>query len=214
MNIAYKSKQELRQAVWAFMEGNNLVTFPRPYYGRIPNFIGSRNAAEMLKTLPEWKEARVIFSAPDSSLHPARCEALKDGKILLVAAPRLTGFYLIKDIPPEKAFEASAIRGFSRYGRAVKINDYLPKVDLYITGAVAVDRKGNRIGKGTGYGDKEDEILSKAGLLDEKTPRVALVHEAQVFEDFSSLMEKRDKKVTIIVTPKEVYRIQYSGRNQ
>ena len=32
----YKSKQDLRQAVWDFMEENNLVTFPRPCYGKIP----------------------------------------------------------------------------------------------------------------------------------------------------------------------------------
>ncbi|MCF6154208.1 MAG: 5-formyltetrahydrofolate cyclo-ligase [Candidatus Brocadia sp.] len=207
MNKTFKSKQELRQAVWAYMEENNLVTFPRPCYGRIPNFVGSRAAAERLKTLIEWKEARAIFSAPDASLHPARCEALKEGKILLVAAPKLTGFYLIKDIPPEKAFEASSIKGFSRYGRPVKIDDNLPKIDLYLTGAVAVDKKGNRIGKGTGYGDKEDEILSGAGLIDGRTPRMAMVHEVQVFEDFSYLMEKKDKKVTIIVTPEKVYRV-------
>lgn len=211
MNKTFKSKQELRQAVWASMEKNNLVTFPRPCYGRIPNFVGSRAAAEKLKTLMEWKEASAIFSAPDSSLHYARCVALKEGKILLVAAPRLTGFYLIKDILPEKAFETSSIKGFSTYGRPVKIDDNLPKIDLYLTGAVAVDKRGNRIGKGTGYGDQEDEILSKAGLIDEKTPRIAMVHEVQVFEDFSSLMEEKDKRVTIIVTPKEIYKIKFSG---
>lgn len=192
------------------MEENNLVTFPRPCYGRIPNFVGSKAAAERLKTLTEWKEARAIFSAPDSSLHPARCEALKEGKILLVAAPKLTGFYLIKDIPPEKAFEASSIKGFSKYGRPVKIDDNLPKIDLYLTGAVAVDKRGNRIGKGTGYGDKEDDILSKAGIINEKTPRIAMVREVQVFEDFSSLMEEKDKRVTIIVTSQEVYRVKYT----
>lgn len=207
MNKNFKSKQELRQAVWKYMEENDLVIFPRPCYGRIPNFVGSRAAAERLKTLTEWKDARAIFAAPDSSLHYARCESLKEGKTLLVAAPRLTGFYLIEHIPPEKAFEASSIKGFSKYGRPVKIDDNLPEIDLYLTGAVAVDKRGNRIGKGTGYGDKEDEILSKAGLINEKTPRIAMVHEVQVYEDFSSLMEEKDKKVSIIVTTKEVCRI-------
>lgn len=206
-NIVFKSKQELRQAVWAHMEKNNLVTFPRPCYRRIPNFVGSGVATDKLKTLREWKEAKVIFSAPDSSLHPARCEALKEGKTLLVVAPKLVGFYLLKDILPEKVFEASGIKGFSRFGKPVEIKAQLPRIDLYLTGAVAVDKKGNRIGKGTGYGDREDEILSEAGLMDEKTPRVALVHEGQVFENFSYLMEENDRKVTIIVTPEEVYRI-------
>ena len=207
MNKTFKSKQELRQAVWVYMEENNLVVFPRPCYGRISNFVGSRSAAERIKALREWKDARVIFSAPDSSLHYARCEVLKEGKILLVAAPRLTEFYLVKDVPSEKAFEASSIKGFSKFGRSIKISINLPKIDLYITGAVAVDKNGNRIGKGAGYGDKEDEIFSAARLIDENTPRIALVHKVQVFEDFSYLMEKKDKKVTIIAIPKEIYKI-------
>jgi len=206
-NLFFKSKQELRQAVWTFMENNTLVAFPRPCYGRIPNFIGSKAASDRLKTINEWKEARFIFSAPDSPLHHARCEALKEGKILIVAAPRVRGFYLLRDIPPEKAFESSGIKGFSRFGKSVKVTPRLPKIDLYLTGAVAVDKKGSRIGKGAGYGDREDTILSETGLMDEKTPRVALVHDVQFFEDFSYLMEERDRKVTIIVTPKEVYTI-------
>src|SRR5574341_148541 len=60
MNKNFKSKQELRQAVWAYMEENNLVVFPRPCYGRIPNFAGSRVAAERLKTFTEWDDARIL----------------------------------------------------------------------------------------------------------------------------------------------------------
>jgi 5-formyltetrahydrofolate cyclo-ligase len=150
LKVVFKSKQDLREAVWAYMEENDLITFPRPCRGRIPNFRGAREAMERLKTLAEWKEATVIFSAPDSSLHPARAEALRDGKRLLVAAPKLTGFYFIKDVPREKAFDASGIKGFSSFGSAVEIASNLPKVDLYLTGAVAVDSKGNRIAKEQG----------------------------------------------------------------
>jgi 5-formyltetrahydrofolate cyclo-ligase len=207
LNAAFKTKQELREAVWAYMEDNDLVTFPRPCYGRIPNFRGAGEAAERLKTLDEWKEATVIFSAPDSSLHLARAEALREGKSLLIAAPKLTGFYFIKDVPSDRAFEASGIKGFSEFGSMVKIAPTLPKVDLSLTGAVAVDERGNRIGKGTGYGDREDEILSAAGLIDERTPRVAIVHEVQVFEDFSHLTGEKDRKVTLIVTPARVIEV-------
>ena len=190
------------------MEKNNLVTFPRPCYGRIPNFVDARLAAKRLRTLKDWQRARCVFSAPDSSLHPARREALIERKSLLVAAPRIKGFYLLKNIPPEKAAEASSIKGFKKYGQRVKIEPHLDRVDLYLTGAVAVDKKGNRIGKGAGFGDREDAILSETGLIDEKTPRVVLVHEVQVFEDFSSLMEEQDRKVQIIVTPPKIYRIE------
>lgn len=206
-NTIYKSKQEVRNAVWKHMEENNLVSFPRPCYGRIPNFLGSEAAANKLKKLAEWKNAKAVFSAPDSSLHSTRTEALKDGKVLLVAAPRLIGFYLLENISVESAYNASSIKGFSKFGKIVQIGPDLPKVNLYITGAVAVDKRGNRIGKGTGYGDREDTILSKAGLIIDKTPRIAIVHETQIFEDFSHLMEKTDKKITIIVSPKDIIKI-------
>lgn len=71
------------------MEENNLVTFPRPCYGRIPNFVDARLAAKRLRTLKNWQRAKCVFSAPDSSLHPARREVLRKGESLLVAAPRI-----------------------------------------------------------------------------------------------------------------------------
>lgn len=203
----FKSKEDLRRAVWDYLEKNNLVSFPRPCFGRIPNFIGVEKAVTNLLKLPEWRKARVIFSAPDSVLLWARYEALKERKILLVAAPKLTGFYLIKNVPLEMAWRAASIKGFSEFGRAVKIETNLPSIDLYLTGAVACDKKGNRIGKGTGYGDREDKILSEAGLINEKTPRLALIHEAQLFDDFSDLISEWDRKVSIIITPERVYRI-------
>jgi len=203
----FKNKEELRKAVWDYMEKNGLVTFPRPCFGRIPNFVGVEKATWHLKKLREWQKARVIFSAPDSVLHRARYEALKEGKSLLVAAPRIAGFYRLQDIPGNEAFRASTIRGFAQFGVPVRINSSLPKIDLYLTGAVACDKRGNRIGKGAGFGDREDDILSEAGLIDERTPRAVLVHEIQVFEDLSYLTEEWDKKISIIVTPEGVYRI-------
>jgi 5-formyltetrahydrofolate cyclo-ligase len=206
-NRAFRNKQELRRAVWAYMEEHDLITFPRPCFGRIPNFTGARAAAERLASLPEWERARVIFAAPDSSLHPARCQALKEGKILLVAAPAIKRFYLLQNIPSDRALEASSIKGFSKFGRPVKLGPDLPRIDLYLTGAVGVDKKGNRIGKGKGYGDREDMLLSAAGLIGGRTPRVVLVHDVQVFDDFSDLMGKNDRRVYIVVTPEQVYRI-------
>jgi 5-formyltetrahydrofolate cyclo-ligase len=169
--------------------------------------VGAEKATWHLKNLREWQKARVIFSAPDSVLHRARYEALKEGKSLLVAAPGISGFYWLKDIPGNEAFRASTIRGFAQFGVPVRINSSLPKIDLYLTGAVACDKRGNRIGKGSGFGDREDELLSEAGLIDDRTPRLVLVHEIQVFEDLSYLAEEWDKKITIIVTPEGIYRI-------
>lgn len=207
LEMTFRTKEELRQAVWAWMEEHDLVAFPRPCFGRIPNFVGAAAAAERLAGLPEWVQAKVVFAAPDSSLHPARGRALKEGKALLVAAPAIRNFYLLKGVPPDRAWEAASIKGFAKFGRPARLGPELPRLDLYLTGAVAVDRKGNRIGKGKGYGDREDLLLSAAGLLGPATPRVALVADVQVFEDFSYLMTETDRKISLIVTPERVYRI-------
>ncbi len=204
---AFQNKAQVRQWVWRRMEENDLVVFPRPCYGKIPNFAGSRHAAEKLKGLEEWKKAKVVFASPDSSLRSARWEALKDGKLLIVAAQRLKGFFLLEKVPVEKRFEASSITGFDKFGKKVAKPTELPKVDLYLTGAVAVDQRGNRIGEGTGYGDQEESLLYEAGLMDTATPRVALVHDAQVFTDFSSLMGAQDRKISLIVTPQKIFRV-------
>ena len=128
-NRNYKNKHEVRETIWKYMEENNLVSFPRPCYGRIPNFLGSQVAGKKLKTLAEWKNVKTLFSAPDSSLYTARAEALKEGKSLLVAAPKLIGFYLLENIPPENAYKASTIKGFSKFGKKTKISPNLPKVN-------------------------------------------------------------------------------------
>lgn len=203
----FKTKEEVRKAVWEYLERKNLVSFPRPCFGRIPNFIGVERAVQNLNQLVEWQQARVIFSAPDAVLIIARSEALKQGRTLLVAAPNLTGFYLIKNVPAAKARRAATIKGLAQFGQKVAIEQTLPKVDLYLTGAVACDLQGNRIGKGTGYGDREDEILSQAGLIDKDTPRVAIIHEAQLFPDLSYLVDDWDTKVSIIITQESIYRI-------
>ena len=48
---------------------------------------------------------------------------------------------------------------------------------------------------------------SAARLIGLATARVGLVHAAQIFDDFSRLMEARDRKVSVVVTPEGVLRM-------
>ncbi|MEM4713656.1 MAG: 5-formyltetrahydrofolate cyclo-ligase, partial [Candidatus Bathyarchaeia archaeon] len=78
------------------MEKSRVAAFPVPCWGRIPNFIGADVAADKLRQLEEWKRARVVFVNPDSPQRKVRENALMDGKILIMASPRLErGFILI-----------------------------------------------------------------------------------------------------------------------
>ncbi|MEM3580599.1 MAG: 5-formyltetrahydrofolate cyclo-ligase [Candidatus Bathyarchaeia archaeon] len=194
-------KQRLREKIWLEMERSGVAAFPLPCWGRIPNFVGAETAADKLRQLEEWKRAKVVFVNPDSPQRGVRENALKDGKILIMASPRLARGFILIDPAKTKGKEhlASTIRGAFKFG--VQAKDF-PKPDLIVEGSVAVDVKGHRLGKGHGYGDVEIELLEKKfGEI----PVATTVHDMQVVENVP--FEERDRKVSIIVTPTRIIRI-------
>jgi len=197
------AKKLLRDEIWSKLERKGFARFPLPCYGRIPNFAGSEKAAENVRLLEEWKRAKVIFANPDYAQQRLREHALLDGKILVMASPRLKHGYVIVDPKDLKGVEsfASTIRGAFRYGRTVKATE-IPKPDLIVEGSVAVDMQGRRLGKGHGYGDVEIKTLTK---MFGSVPRVTTVHDMQVVDAVP--FEERDEKVSVIVTPTRVIRV-------
>ena len=201
MSEITREKQRLREKIWREMEKSGVATFPLPCWGRIPNFVGAETAADKLRQLEEWKRAKVVFVNPDSPQRKVRENALKDGKILVMASPRLKrGFILIEPAKVRgKERFASTIRGAFQFG--VETQDF-PKPDLIVEGSVAVDLQGHRLGKGHGYGDVEIEILErKFGEI----PVATTVHDMQVVENVP--FEEKDRKVSLIITPTRVIRV-------
>jgi 5-formyltetrahydrofolate cyclo-ligase len=187
------------------MEETGVTTFPKPILHRIPNFVGAEKAAQNLRSLLEYKEAKVVFCNPDSPQRPIREMALRDGKTVVMATPKLKqGFLLLdpKSIPPNRIFEASTIRGAFKYGHPVEPNKV--KIDLFIAGSVAVAPDGGRLGKGTGYSDQEYSILKNAGSLTAQVLIVTTVHYIQIVEKIPR--EEWDIPVNIIVTPTKIIR--------
>lgn len=195
-----ETKEALRQKIWALLEGRNIADFPRPCFKRIPNFVGSRIASEKMKEIQEFKHANCVFCAPDFVLKRIREITLKEGKVLAIALPHMTGFVEIRE--RNNIQEATTINGFKRFGKPLKT-----RVDLFIQGSVVVDRMGHRLGKGTGYGDKEWEYLLSRGLASSQTKVVTLVHDIQILKDFSSLIDEKDKRVDYILTPTQIIAI-------
>jgi 5-formyltetrahydrofolate cyclo-ligase len=188
------------------MEEKNIATFPKPVFHRIPNFVGSEKAASNLRKLPEYKTAKTVFCNPDSPQRPVREMALKDGKTLVMATPRLRAGFLLLDphkIPSNRLAEASIIHGAFQHGRSVKPNEI--KIDLFVAGSVAVAPDGGRLGKGTGYSDQEYNILKNAGSLTAHTPVITTVHDIQLVEKI--LSDQWDVPVNIIVTPTQIIRV-------
>jgi len=187
------NKQEIRTQVWTLLEEKDMVDFPRPCFGRIPNFKGSRIAAQKIKEIPEFRSAKCVFCAPDSVLKRIREIVLEEGKVLAVALPHIKGLVEIRG--RDAIHRATTIKGFKKYGKPLKT-----KIDLFVQGSVAVDRFGNRLGKGKGYGDREYQILKSRGLLKDDVKVVTLVHELQIVDDLRKLMNDKDIKVDYIIT--------------
>jgi len=201
-NEITEEKDQLRNKIWELLEQKKAAIFPLPVFGRIPNFVGSDKAANLVRTLTEWKKAKVIFANPDYAQKKVREFALKEGKILIMASPRLKHGFLRIDPQKVKGKQeiASTIKGAFKHGKPVK---NMIKPDLIITGCVAVDLLGWRLGKGGGYGDIEvKRIKDEFGEI----PVLTTIHPIQIVDFVPHL--HHDAKVDIIVTPEKIYRIE------
>jgi 5-formyltetrahydrofolate cyclo-ligase len=194
-------KQAIRERVWQELEARGVAVFPKPIQGRIPNFVGSREAAMRLCSLPTYKPAKTIFVNPDAAQLAVREFALRDGKSLIMATPRLRkGFLMLDPKEIKDVIGAASIRGAFRHGRKINVRGL--KVDLIVEGSVAVDRKGGRVGKGGGFGDLEVAILREIGAITDTTPIVTTVHPLQIVDELP--MNEHDVPVDFIVTPDHI----------
>jgi 5-formyltetrahydrofolate cyclo-ligase len=191
------SKQAIRELIWREMEAKGVATFPKPIMGRIPNFVGSREAAVRLRSLPAYTSAKTIFVNPDAAQLAVRELALRDGKCLIMATPKLReGFIMLDPAKIKDVGKAASIRGAFKHGKKAGIRGL--KVDLIVEGSVAVDRKGGKIGKGGGFGDLEVAILRETEAITDKTPIVTTVHPLQIVDEVP--MNEHDVPVDFIVT--------------
>jgi 5-formyltetrahydrofolate cyclo-ligase len=189
----------IREKIWKEMEEKKIAIFPLPCRGRIPNFKESNRAASKLREIEEYKNSKIIFVNPDAAQFHVRKRALIDGKKVVMATPKLEHGFIILD-PNKlkgKEREASSIKGAFKYGEVV---NELPEVDLAVEGCVAVDLKGNRLGKGGGYGDREIKMVRERN---EKAIVTTTCHSIQVIKEIP--VEEWDEKIDIIVTEKEIY---------
>lgn len=202
------TKSELRDRVWGLLETRGVGRFPLPVHDRIPNFAGAERAAARLAELPEWKTARRLKCNPDAPQRPVRLRALKDGKHVFMAVPRLRSARCFLHLDPAKLggklAAAATIKGASLFGRPVTPRE-LGHIDLIVAGSVAVDAAGARVGKGGGYSDLEFALARAIGAVGERTPVVTTVHELQIV-DGTIPMTDHDVPLDVVVTPERVIR--------
>jgi 5-formyltetrahydrofolate cyclo-ligase len=190
------------------MAERRVARFPFPVEDRIPNFTGAEAAAARAAGLPEWKRARRLKCNPDAPQRPLRLRALRDGKIIFMAVPRLRKARCFIRLDPRKLggrlAEAATIGGASKLGEAVD-PEALGTIDLVVAGSVAVNASGRRLGKGGGYSDLEWALARELGAVGARTPVLTTVHELQVVRT-PIPMTSHDVPVDLIVTPERVIR--------
>lgn len=195
-------REELRYRVWRAMEETGVAAFPRPVYGRIPNFVGAAEAASRLTSTEVFRVARVVKVNPDAPQRPVRELVLRSGKLLVMPTPRISRGFLLLDptrIPSWLYPSAVTIQGAFRYGSPVHPEE-LPEVDLVVAGSTVVSIYGERLGKGEGYSELEYGILAEYGKLSPDVPVVTTVHDIQVV-DFHIELMPWDITVDYIFTP-------------
>ena len=199
-------KQVIRERVWTLLEERGASAFPGAR-GRIPNFVGASAAAERLATLEEWRAARSIKCNPDAPQRYVRLRALREGKVVYMAVPRLRQERCFWELDPRRLRDpraAASIGGAAKMGRAVDPRK-LPQIDLVVAGSVAVSREGARVGKGGGYSDLEYAIGRAVGCIDDRTRIVTTVHPLQIVRGPIPETD-HDFRVDLIVTPGRVLR--------
>lgn len=178
------TKKEVRDQVWTQMQEIGVGRFPFPNKGRIPNFKGAEAAADRLAEHPAFLEAKTLKCNPDAPQLPVRLSALRHGKAVYMAVPRLRKkecFICLdpKTIDPQNFRKAASIKGSEQFGTPILPND-LPFIDLIVAGSVAVRKNGARAGKGGGYSDLEFGIATQLKRVGPRTTIVTTVHDAQL----------------------------------
>ncbi|UCG11347.1 MAG: hypothetical protein JSU72_12435 [Deltaproteobacteria bacterium] len=109
------TKDALREKIWQALTANKLARIPGAY-GRIPNFVGAETAARLLAKLDVLQSADTVKCNPNSPQRHVRHAALKAGKVVCQAVPRLPKPKPFIELDPTKLEEsalwsASSIRG-------------------------------------------------------------------------------------------------------
>jgi 5-formyltetrahydrofolate cyclo-ligase len=206
-------KEQIRQQVWDDLEESGTARFPYPPHDRIPNHAGADAAAERLVETDEWQAARRVKANPDAPQLPVRRAALRAGKTLYVAVPRLRDERCFVELDPEAVTDidgATTVGGLADAGVAVG-PDEVPHVDLVVSGSVAVSEDGARVGKGEGYSDLEFAVLAEFDRVDDGTTVATTVHERQVRSE-SLPYGEHDVPMDLVVTPERTVRPGRDGR--
>jgi 5-formyltetrahydrofolate cyclo-ligase len=196
-------KDDLRERIWDHLEAEGIARFPFPPHGRIPNFANAGDAADRLAETHAWEAADTLKCNPDAPQLPVRRQALRDGKTLYMAVPRLSEDQPFLRLAPDEVpdiDDATTVSGSAKHGVPVD-PEAMPHIDLIVAGSVAVDKAGNRVGKGEGFSDLEFAVLRGFDRADADTTVATTVHDSQVVGEDKIEPDRHDVPLDLLVTP-------------
>jgi len=208
-------KRTLRKRTWGSLREAGAARFPGAV-GRIPNFTGAERAAARLADEPAWKAAHVLKCNPDLPQRPVRHRALREGKRLYMAVPRLAEAKPFVRLDPatlaaRDLWRASSIVGAFELGTPVALEELEP-IHLVVIGAVAATRDGARLGKGGGYADLELALLRELGLVGARTPVATTLHRTQLLPRGALRMEEHDVRLDLLALEDRVIRCEHDRK--
>jgi 5-formyltetrahydrofolate cyclo-ligase len=154
----------------------------------VPDFAGSNLAHKRVMKRDEWRQADVIFCAPDNSIEQLRLSALNAGKKILVPTYGLQRGFILLDgvkIPTTDHALAATLDGMERFGKRLGPADLRQAgvIELVVTGATAVTTDGRHIGGGQRYLALEWMMMKQLGVLSPNALVFAVVHDCQVVDE-------------------------------
>lgn len=205
-----KDKDRLRNNIWQSLIDNGVAK--GEVFHNIPDFVGSKEAAALLRSLPEWKVSKYMMCSPDVPQIPVRYNALVDNMVVYMAVPQLKDERCFVELEKEAILnkgmsleEAATWEGALKVGRYVTFEE-MEKVDITVTGCVAATRTGGRTGKGAGFADIEYALMRRYKKIEDTTPIITTVHPLMIVDESLLPLQEHDTYLTMVITPDEVIR--------
>ena len=173
--------------------------------------IEPRFSSRRAGVLRRWGYLSVAEAAVPRCCQETKCPCSVRLAIPWPAVPRLRDEHPFRLLDPsrlseEAIREAATIKGALRHGKVIDL-EQVPPLDFILSGSVAVNLKGARVGKGGGFSDLEYGLLSEAGKVDRRTVVATTVHPIQILRQHL-MVTAHDLPCDLIATPRAVIEVE------
>jgi 5-formyltetrahydrofolate cyclo-ligase len=227
MTVA-KSPEERRKLIWARVYLDLIQyavadsRFHFDFLSFTPDFLGSAAAINRVLELACYKNARTLLITSDNSLERLRCQALRDGKKVLVGTYRLRRGFILLDparMDESKLELAACLDGMERRGMGrsmgvAQLRDEGLKIDMCATGGLVFNEHGVVVYEGQALFEVQRALLHDIKVLGESAPVVAVAHACQVIDEVSLGFEETraadagEVQCDFVVTPERVLEVE------